>query len=418
MTGNAEPAAPLTILHTDFHRGWGGQINRVLVECRGLLARGHRVVLAIPGGGRPVARAREWGIPLFEDVRFRPVSRVRSLFADAYALQRLLDALRPDIVHSHGSQDTWAVALANRLLPRPKAPALLGGGRGARRALPGHAVHVLTRHNTKKVRDSLANRWLFRRAVDGLIVVARDTLECYEPLVRRGLIDPRKVSVLPSPLRPDLLEGTAPDGRRVRDEIGAGPGDFVAGTLARLVPDKGQRHLLEAMAALQRELPASRLVLAGDGESEPALREQARAAGIADRVHFLGFREDVAEILAALDVAVLPSVGCDASSGMLKEALALGVPVVATEIGDARAILGDGAFGLVVPPGDAPALAAAIASVARDLPAARSRAAAGGRHVRETYTVERLVDGLEQTYRDLLATVGMSRRILGADGHL
>ncbi len=380
-------AGPWTIVHTDFHRGWGGQINRVLGVCRELAARGHRVILAVPGEGRPARQAREAGLEVFGEVRFRAAGRVLDLLHDIRALARLFRDVRPDVVHSHGSQDTWAVAIAHRFLP----------------GMPPF-VHVLTRHNTKRVRDSAANRWLYRRGLDGLAVVAREVLDRYRPLAERGALDLADVPVIPSALRPDLRLDPPPDRDALRRRLGLAAEDVLVGTAARLVPDKGQRYLLDAAATLVAgPHPGLHVALAGDGDDRDLLEATARELGIAERVHFLGFVEDVAGFLAGLDVAVLPSVGCDASSGMIKEALALGVPVVATEVGAARELLGDGAWGRIVPPGDAAALAHALAELLADLPTARARAAEGGRVTRETYTVPRLVDRLEEFYAARLA---------------
>lgn len=373
----------LTIVHTDFHRGWGGQINQVITSCIGLARRGHRVVLAVPEGGTPAERARAAGLAVFGEVRFRGAGKLASLLRDALALRRLIATQRPDIIHSHGSQDTWAVALANKILP---------GGTGV--------PHLLTRHNTKRVRDHIFNRWLLGRLIDRLIVVAPEVLDRYQPFVDRGLIDPARVPVLPSPLRPDLLDAM-PDRLRLRRELQLDDTVLLIGTVARLVPDKGQRFLLAAAEMLLARGLNLQVVLAGDGSDTAALQAQAAtSATLAQRVHFLGYRSDVADITAALDIAVLPSIDCDASSGVVKEALALGVPVVATDIGAARAMLGDGAFGVVVAPADAQALAEAIGAMAGRLDQARVRAAAGGAVIRQHYTVDRLVLGLEAVYRE------------------
>lgn len=373
----------LTIVHTDFHRGWGGQINQVLTSCIGLARRGHRVVLAVPEGGTPAERARAAGITVFGEVRFRGAGKVASLLRDALALRRLIATEHPDIIHSHGSQDTWAVALANKILP------------GAT-----HVPHLLTRHNTKRVRDHVFNRWLLGRLIDRLIVVAPEVLDRYQPFVERGLIDPARVPVLPSPLRPDLLD-VVPDRKKLRRELQIDDEALLVGTVARLVPDKGQRFLLAAADTLLARGLNLHVVLAGDGSDTAPLQALAAASTtLAKRVHFLGYRSDVADITAALDIAVLPSIDCDASSGVVKEALALGVPIVATDIGAARAMLGDGAFGAVVAPSDALALAEAIGAVAGQLDQARERAAAGGVAIRQHYTVERLVAGLEAVYRE------------------
>ncbi len=383
-------AGPWTIVHADFHRGGaGGQVIRVIDVCRELQARGHRVILALPDGEEPAIRAREKGLVVFGEARFLPAGHVRDMLHDVRVLARLFREVRPDIVHTHGSQDTWAVALARRLVP----------------GVP-RFVHLLTRHNTKRVRSNLANRWLYGRALDGLVVVAPEVLDRYRPLAERGVLDLDDVPVIHSALRPDLRLDPPPDPGALRARLGIPPDTPLVGTAARLVPDKGQRYLLEAAARLiAGPFPGLHVALAGVGGDREPLGELARTLEIAHRVHFLGFVRDVAEFLAGLDVAVLPSVDCGASSGMIRESRARGVPVVATEIGAARELLGDGAWGIVVPPRDAPALARAIERTLADLPTARERAAAGGRVVRETYTVPRLVDQLEEFYaRKLAAT--------------
>ena len=380
----------LTILHTDFHRGWGGQINRVLAECRGLAARGHAVTLAVPGDGKPAATARGEGIAVFGDVRFRPKREAVSLVRDALVLRRLFSAYAPDIVNSHGSQDTWAAVLARQLMPRAARP-----------------VQLYTRHNTKRVRDTAVNRWLFGRGLDGLIVVAPEVKDRFRGVIASGALDAAAIPAIHSPLRPEVAAPVRPPDRaKVRREVGAGESDLLAGTVARLVPDKGQEHLIDALAILAPEWPQLSVVLAGDGDATAALKARAARLGLAGRVHFLGYRDDVNDVYAALDIAVLPAVDCDASSGMIKEALASKVPVVATEIGAARELTGDGRYGVVVPPRDAAALAGAIGAMARELPAWKERAAEGERVVRSRFTRERMIDELEAAYRAALVRAG------------
>jgi glycosyltransferase involved in cell wall biosynthesis len=109
-------------------------------------------------------------------------------------------------------------------------------------------------------------------------------------------------------------------------------------------------------------------------------------------VRFLGFRDDIPEITAALNVSVLPSIDCDASSAVLKEALACGVPAVATSIGGATEILEDGVTGLIVPPRDPARLAAAILSLLDDPERARAMGRRGSRDVAARFTPDRLAE--------------------------
>jgi glycosyltransferase involved in cell wall biosynthesis len=115
-----------------------------------------------------------------------------------------------------------------------------------------------------------------------------------------------------------------------------------------------------------------------------------------------GFRRDVPEVMAALDVLVLPSVKSEATSQVIPQALAVGVPVVATRVGGIPEIVRDGQTGLLVPPADAPALAAAILVLLRDPARAAILTAAGQALVRERYTVDAMMAATTAVYRELL----------------
>lgn len=379
-----DPHTALRVLHLNFHRGWGGQPQRILIESVRLAARGHAVALAVPGDGILAARGREAGLTVFGDFAFRPPARAVSFLRDVREARRIIDEWRPDILHSHGSQDTWVTVAANRWFGGPRLP------------------HVLTRHNTKRIADSAANRYLYGRAIDRLVVVSRSVLERFAPFIERGLIDPGEVPVIHSSIDIGRFTGPA-DPRGVPAGIGVPAEAPLIGCVGRLVPDKGQTYLLDAFELLRARHADAHLLLAGVGTDEERLRRRVSERGLSEKVHFLGFREDVPDIMAALRVLVLPSVDCDASSAVIKEAMAVGTPVVATDIGGASEILSPGPSGVVVPPADAGALAEAIDRLLSDPVLARSLGEAGPREVRERFDPELLCDAYLEVYRGLSA---------------
>lgn len=346
-----------------------------------LARRGHEITIAAPRG-QLTQRAREASrslptLRVDDGFAFRPPAHVVSFARDAARLGRLVRDLGVDLVDVHGSQDAWVTALV--------------------RAVSGHPRRlVLTRHNTKRVRDNPANRWLYRR-VDHLIVVDESVLRLYEPFFGRGDLRRDAVAVIPSAYRSEVFHPGV-SGAAVRSEIGAGPGDVVLGVAGRLVEDKGHIHLMTAASLLRGKAPRLLLAFAGMGPLEPELREAARRLGLENDVRFLGFRSDIAPVEAAFDIAILPSVGCDASSASLKEAMALGVPVIASDIGGARAIVDDGLTGRVVPPGDAAALAAAIGAVLGDPAATRDMALRARDEVVRRFSIRRLADETLEAY--------------------
>ncbi len=375
-----EPS-PLRILQTNFHRGWGGQPARILMLSRGLARRGHEVVIAAPAGSLLARRAREAGLETYEEARFLKSKHLISSLRDAVSLGRLLGSGTFDLIDAHGSQDLWASALGRRL-DRNRVPL------------------VFTRHNTKAVADHAFNRLLYRRVVDHLIVVSESVLERYRPFLDRGDLAMDRISVVHSSYWEERFHPGV-DGNPVRRELltGAGTAGPLVGVVGRLVADKGGIYFLQAATRVGREFPSARFLFAGRGTEEPALRRAAEELGIGERVLFLGFREDIPEITAALDVSVLPSIDCDASSAVLKEAMAVGRPVVATSIGGAGEIVLDGVTGLLVPPADSEALAEAIGSILRRPDRGREMGTLGRERVRSLFTQDRLVEGTLEAYR-------------------
>jgi glycosyltransferase involved in cell wall biosynthesis len=195
----------------------------------------------------------------------------------------------------------------------------------------------------------------------------------------------------------------ASDGAAVRRELGLPADALVIGNVARLQPAKGHGYLLGAFARVLADRPVSRLVIVGWGEDEAALRRRAADLGIAGRVLFLGKRQDVHRLLAAFDLFAFSSIHEGQGIAIL-EAMAAGVPVVATAADGIPEMVRDGDTGLLVPPRDDPALAAAILRLAGD-PALRARlTAAAARMVDSEYSVEAAAARYDQLYDQLLGS--------------
>jgi glycosyltransferase involved in cell wall biosynthesis len=192
---------------------------------------------------------------------------------------------------------------------------------------------------------------------------------------------------------PPCAEGLEADADLARFAA-AGP---TAGVLCVLRRQKGVAHFLEAAPAILTAVPGARLAVIGDGPERPALAAQARALGLDERVRFFPYRAPAPRQLAALDLFVLPSLWEAFPFGVL-EALACGVPQVATDVGGTREALLDGVTGRLVPPADGAALATAIAALLAD-PGRRATMAAESRarHA-ERFDLETMVAGTASVY--------------------
>jgi len=174
------------------------------------------------------------------------------------------------------------------------------------------------------------------------------------------------------------------------------------GFIGRLERIKGAEYFLRAAALLAADHPDVRFFVAGTGSGELGLRMLATELGIGGRIEFLGYVDSVPPLLAALDVVVVPSLS-EASGLTAMEALALGVPVVASRVGGLPEVVVDEETGLLVAAGDEEAIARAVARLLDDPVLARTLAAAGARRVEERFAVERMVDGYLRLYRQLVS---------------
>lgn len=196
-------------------------------------------------------------------------------------------------------------------------------------------------------------------------------------------------------------------GARVRAELRTPAGAPVIGTVARLCAAKNLSALLRAFAAARRRHPAAVLWLIGEGDRRAALAAEARALDVADAVRLPGIREDVDDVLAALDLFVLPSLR-EGMPNALLEAMAAARPVIASDLDGVREIVRDGETGWRVPPGDVPALTDALLRGLGD-PATAARLGRAAREwVRAHASLEDMADAYEGVYRAHLARAGIT----------
>jgi glycosyltransferase involved in cell wall biosynthesis len=210
----------------------------------------------------------------------------------------------------------------------------------------------------------------------------------------------------------------APQGDRIRRELGIPASAPLVTVVSRLTRLKGIENFLEATAVLKTRYPHARFLVVG--ETAPSdrpylteLTDLAERLGVADRVTFTGLRSDVPAVLGCADVAVMPSLN-EALSNVLLESMAAGAPVVATRVGGTPEALVDGENGLLVKPGDSGAIATAVARLLddRDLATRLGRAAHG--LIARKFPVEQMVRSTEDLYMDLLARKQKQRRPVAA----
>ncbi len=225
-------------------------------------------------------------------------------------------------------------------------------------------------------------------------------------LIESEGIRPEKITVIRNGI-PPLDPKALPTKDEARAALGLGPAERpVIGILAMLRPEKAHENFLEAGRQLLDQLPGAAFLIVGDGPRRAALEELAARLGIAARVHFLGVRTDVPQILPAFDLSVLashPRVETLPLSQM--EAMSLGIPVVATRVGALHELVTDGVEGRLVPHGDPSALAGAMIAILSDAETARAAGEAARLRIHSDFTAQRVA---RETEAEILAALQSS----------
>ncbi len=324
-------------------RGWSSDAywaSRISSE---LERAGHEVMLVCKRGSeaRVMDRARDAGADRLETLGF---GRGLKPIGDAADLRQIITWLKTrDVVHVHRGKEHWLAALAVR-----------AGGR----RLP----LVRTRHIVQPVRPHALNRWLYRSATDLVVTVTEAIRRQY---LASALAPPERVVALPGGVDAERFDpGT--DGSAFRRSLGLETSIPLLGIVSGLRVMKGHSVAIEAAARLAAEGRRFRMVFIGEGAMDSAVRRAVAGARLEDRMTFMGFTRDLPSAMAALDVALYPALESDGMSRVIFEYLAMGRAVVASRVGVVPEVLADGVNTLLVPAGEAGALATAIGRLLED----------------------------------------------------
>lgn len=230
-----------------------------------------------------------------------------------------------------------------------------------------------------------------------------------EYVVRRGL-NPARARVIYNGVNLDRLATTAEKVAQVRAAMGVPPGGRVVGIVAHLTPQKDHLTFLRAARIISQNQPQTRFALVGDGPLRPLLEREAAELGIAPLVAFCGIQRDIGSYIGSFDVAVQCSVDKEGCSNVILEAMAMGKPVVATEVGGNPELVEPRVSGLLVPPGDPQALAGAVISLLEDPNSCQAMGEKGRARVLATFSKERMVANYEQLWLELLEKKGRARQ--------
>ncbi|MCB0215441.1 MAG: glycosyltransferase family 4 protein [Caldilineae bacterium] len=390
---------PLRIAIATNNLFMGGSQQLVATHALAFSARGHQVaVLDLVGGPNRLAGKPE---PLREPILAAGIPLIDFHIRSARDLSEWRRALtwfrawRPDIVHGH-------------LPPADRWSALLGRAVGARTLATKHDTYTDLPPRARRA-ERLAARWLFDRT----LAISEAT--------RGHLIDyigvpPERIRRVPNPVDTERFDPTRFTRQTVRRRLGLTPEGFWVGYLGRLVARKGLGVWLEAAALAAASHPELRFLVIGDGEDRALLEARAAGLGLAERIHFAGRQVDVPAWLAACDALLFTPLAGEGLPIALLEAMAMGLPIVASNLGANRELLD--AVGLLPEPADwrfeadslaAAPFAAALVQLRQDPQLADRLGSAARRRVLEHFSLDVVIEAQLAVYAELLDAPVRSR---------
>ena len=301
--------------------------------------------------------------------------------AGTLRIHRYLRTRRPDVVHTQLERADSIGALAARAagLPVVSTQHLLAEPRGRSRA---------------ELRNALAERML--RASGARIVAVSDAAR--ETYVAHTALPESRLVTIRNGIDVEAFQDAMEDRDRMRAELGVPDAGPVIASVAVLRPGKGIEIMLRALPRVIEEFPDAAYVIAGDGSERPGLEALARELGVDGAVRFLGTRRDVARVLSAADLFVHPTFA-DALPTTLAEAMAAGLPIVASAVGGVPEMLPDQRNGLLVRPGEVGGLSDAVTRILRDGALAERMAEQAASVLRERFDLARQAAALANLYR-------------------
>jgi glycosyltransferase involved in cell wall biosynthesis len=362
------PDMSFTILHTESSKGWGGQENRTLQESIGLRQRGARVIILCQPDSVLGRRASSEGI----EVRTCRMEKSYDIFAIKYIL-KLIKAENIDVITTHSGRDSLLAGIAGRI--SGKKPLI-----------------IRTRHLAMPI----TSRFTYNFLSDKIVTVSEYVRQY---LISEG-ISSEKITAIPTGIDPEQF---SPDKAAavLREELKLSPDIPLVGTIAILRRKKGHHVLLNAIPLVLEKIPEAVFIFAGDGPQKQNILNRISELGLLNKVVMLGLRKDIPDILKSIDVFVLPTLQETLGTSFL-EAMAMGKPVIGTNVGGVGEVIKDGVNGYLVEPDNPVALADAIIKMFRDKEKAGQMGIEGRKIAKQDFSLEKMREGMFALYSSLL----------------
>jgi glycosyltransferase involved in cell wall biosynthesis len=294
-----------------------------------------------------------------------------------FSLIKIIKHSRPDILHSHSSIDSWLIAMAGTLLGTPI---------------------VRSRHVMIPIQNHIFNRWLYAKAPHRILTSGEGIAKMVS---EHAGVSSEKIKSIPAGVDFRRFDFQI-SGDKIRNELGLSTHQPLIGKIAVIRSWKGYNYFLDCVPLVLKKFPDARFVIVGSGPGYETIRSKITNQGLEKVVVMLGHREDIPEIMAALDVHCVASFAIEGTTQVIPQAFAMKTPVVSTRINSILPILGNGEWGILVEPKNPPDMANGIIKLLNDRNLAQSMVEKAYSFCKKELSISIMIDQTIAVYHDVL----------------
>ena len=355
----------IKILHLESAMGFGGQQIRILNKIEALREKNYWIAL----GAFPKSEIFKKACQI--KLRVYPLPLKKKDLKGIFAVLNLLKKENIHILHTHTSWDSWVGGIVKIIYPK--------------------FALIRTRHTSTPIgRTPLS--WLVYNVFPDYIITTGEAIK--SQLINHNKFDSKKIVSIPTGV--DLAVF---DPKKVKSGL-LSPNSFNIGMISIFLKGKGHTYFISSAKEILKEIPRAEFYIVGNGnkKAQERIEKQIQDLNLQNKVHLLGFREDIPQILASLDVLVHPSYASEGLPQVILQALAMGKPVITTNIGSICEVIKHKKTGLIIPLKDPQAIAEAVLELYKNPELRKKLSERGQKLVRQKYSFNKMIDKIEKIY--------------------
>ena len=294
-----------------------------------------------------------------------------------FSLIKIIKCARPDILHSHSSIDSWLIAMAGTLLGIPI---------------------IRSRHVMIPIRNHIFNRWLYAKAPSRILASG---LGIVKMVSEHAGVSTEKLTSIPAGVDFRRFDFRV-SGEKIREELGMSPYQPLIGKVAVIRSWKGYEYFVDSVPLVLDKFPDARFVIVGSGPGYETIRSKIEKQGLNKHIFMLGHREDIPEIMAALDIHCVASYAIEGTTQVIPQAFAMKTPVVSASTASIPPILGNGDWGILVEPKNPQDMANGIMKLLSEPELALSMAEKAYTFCKNELSIDIMMDQTVAVYHEVL----------------